>query len=102
MLSQIVGTVDSYSAAVLVVFFITLCIVMSITIGKRRSKRELEMQFAIDKQKLANEDKINERTNQRVHEVEMTKLAFDKDVQYKRIETGLIEGTRVVNNHHNG
>lgn len=102
MFSQIVGTVDWNSAAVLMVLFITLCIVSTAGIAKRRSRRELQMQFEIDKLKLLNADKENERVNQRQHEIEMTKLAFDKDVQYKRIDSGLIEGTKVVNNHHNG
>lgn len=96
MLSQIVGVVDWNAAAVLCVAFITVCVVVTTAIGKRRGKRELEMQFEIDKEKLRNEDKAGERVNERQREFDLTKLAIEKDIQFKRIETGLIEGTKVV------
>ena len=93
MLSQIVGQVDFNSAAVLCVAFIAMCIAITTAIGKRRSKRELEMQFEVDKQKLRNDDEANKRQNQRQAELELAKLATERDVQFKRIDSGLIEGS---------
>lgn len=92
MLSQIVGTVDWNAAAVLCVLFITVCIPTVAAIAKRRSKRELEMQFEIDQQKLRNEDAVSKRVNERQHELDMAKLSTERDVQFKRIDSGLIEG----------
>ena len=45
MLASIVGQVDSYSVAVLIAIALALCIILTTAIGKRRSKRKLEMQF---------------------------------------------------------
>lgn len=93
MLSKIVGTVDWNSAAVLIAIAITLCIVITAAIAKRRSKTELNMQFEIDQQKLRNEDAVSKRNNDRQHEFDMAKLATERDVQFRRIETGMIEGS---------
>lgn len=96
MLSQIVGQVDFNSAAVLCVAFITMCIAVTTAIGKRRSRMELNMQFEIDKQKLRNADEESKRNIQRQHEFDLAKLATERDVQFKRIDSGLIEGPKVV------
>lgn len=94
MLAQLVGQVDYNSAAVLCVAFITICIAMTTAIGKRRSKKELDMQFAIDKQKLHNEDEANKRQNQNNLEFKLAEISTSRDVQFKRIDSGLIEGTK--------
>lgn len=94
MLAQIVGQIDYNSAAVLCVAFITICIAMTTAIGKRRSKKELDMQFAIDKQKLHNEDEASKRQNQANLEYKLAEIATSRDIQFKRIENGLIEGVK--------
>lgn len=91
MFSQLIGSVDANAAAVLCILFITLCIVFTTMVGKRRGKRELQMQFDIDKVKLKNEDLEKMRNNERLREYDMAKLSTERDVQFKRIETGLIE-----------
>jgi hypothetical protein len=102
MLSYIVGQVDWNSAAVLCTFFITVCIITTAQVAKHRSKRELEMQFEVDQLKLRNDDAANKRQQDRVHEFDMAKLATERDVQFKRIESGLIEGTKVVKSNFDG
>ena len=92
MLAQIVGPVDWNAAAVICVAFITICIIITSSVMHRRSKRELEMQFEVDKEKLHNEDEANKRTNQPQLEYELAKLATVRDVSFKRIDQGLIEG----------
>lgn len=94
MLSSIVGQVDWNAAAVLCVAFITTCVIITTFVGIRRSKRELEMQFQIDKQKLHNEDEANKRQSQANLEYKLAEIATSRDVQFKRIDSGLIEGTK--------
>lgn len=96
MFAMIVGSVDWNSALVLCVLFIVIGVVATGLVAKRRSRMELEMQFKVDMQKLANEDKDKERVNQRAAEFELMKLSTEKDIQFRRIETGLIEGSKVV------
>jgi hypothetical protein len=92
MFSQIIGSVDVNAAAVLCVMAIAVCIMATTFIGKRRSGAELKMQFEVDKTKLHNEDAANKRQNDRQLEYDLAKLATERDVQFRRIETGLIEG----------
>lgn len=98
MFSWLIGSVDVNAAAVLCILLIAICIILTTMIGKRRSRRELQMQFEIDKAKLRNEDLVSVRNNERQREYDMAKLSTERDVQFKRIETGLIEAK--VNQHY--
>lgn len=92
MLAQIVGNVDVNSAAVLIVLWIATGAAVVAFIVNYRSKQRLQLQYEIDRQKLANEDAANKRESDRQQTVSLAKLATEKDVQFRRIETGLIEG----------
>lgn len=94
MLSVIVGNVDFNAALVLCVAFVVVCIMVCSAIVKLQSKQHLDFQFEIDKMKLANEDRNLLRNNERQREYDMAKLATEKDVQFKRIESGMIEVVR--------
>lgn len=91
MLAYIVGNVDLYSAAVLCVTSVALTIMVTSILVKWKSSEELNMQFEIDKNKLRNEDLDKQRNNDRQTEYDMAKLSTEKDIQFKRIDTGLIE-----------
>lgn len=93
MFSSIVGSVDYNAAAVLCILFITICITVTTAIGRRRSKRELEMQFTIDKEKLRIQDESDRRQQQANLEYKLAEIATSRDVQFKRIDSGLIEGS---------
>lgn len=99
MLSSLVGPVDWNAAAVLCVFFIASSVAACVglgTLATRKNKRELELQYQIDQQKLANEDAANARLTQAQLERDLTKSALEKDVQFKRIDSGMIEGMKTV------
>lgn len=49
MLSNIVGTVDQNAAFVLIVMFITVCIVLTASIVKRRSRLIINNEFVLAK-----------------------------------------------------
>lgn len=90
MLASIVGNVDTYSAAVLVFLWIATAACVVSFIVNYRSKQRLQLQYEIDRQKLANEDVANKRTDMELN-VKLARIALEKDVQFRRIETGLIE-----------
>lgn len=92
MFSQLIGAVDFNSALVLCVMSIAACVILTTFIGRFRSHTTLKMQFEVDKTKLHNEDAANKRQNDRQLEYDLAKLATDRDVQFRRIETGMIEG----------
>ncbi len=99
MFSQLVGSVSMEAALVLCVMFGALAVIVVTFIGMYRSKQSLEMQFEIDKTKLHNEDMVNKRQQERTLEYDMAKLAVDRDVQFRRIETGMIEATATKSNY---
>lgn len=92
MFSWLVGQVSIEAAIVLVAMFAAIAVTMNVFLAMFRSRRSLEMQFEVDKTKLHNEDMANKRTNDRTLEYDMARLATERDVQFKRIETGMIEG----------
>jgi hypothetical protein len=92
MFSQLIGAVDFNSALVLCVMLIAACVILTTFIGRWRGAAQLRMQFEVDKTKLHNEDAANKRNNDRQLEFDLAKLAVERDVQFRRIETGMIEG----------
>jgi hypothetical protein len=92
MLNYLVGPIDINGAFVLVAMCIGGGIIFTTLIVNYRSRAQLTMQFEIDKMKLHNEDNANQRLNNMNTEVQLTRIATDRDVNIRRIETGLIEG----------
>ena len=87
------GPIDPIVAGLaMAVMFITFCIFFTSFVLRHRTHTELKMQFELDKTKLHNEDADKKRQNDRLLEYDMAKLATERDVQFRRIETGLIEG----------
>lgn len=101
MFTLIVGSpIDPVTAGLaLAVMFITLCIFATCFIAVRKSKTQLQLQFDIDKIKLRDEDAEKKRQNDRHLQTDLVKLATDKDIQYRRIETGMIEATANKSNY---
>lgn len=98
MFSWIVGSVDWNAAAVLIAMFVALCITVSAAIAKRRSRVEINNEFALAKIKLLNEDEANKRQQQRQHEFDLGKLALEKEVEIKRIDANMLTShARVIN-----
>jgi hypothetical protein len=94
MLSQIVGQVDFNSAAVLCVAFICLCVVATTLIAKRRSRP----QFELDRIRLRNEDEADKRKIEAKRDCDLARMASDREVEFKRIDSNLITShARVVN-----
>jgi competence protein ComGF len=93
--AQIIGPVDASSAAVLIVMFITLCIVVTTRIARRQSATQVANEFALAKMRLTNEAAQADRASRQAHEKELLTIASNKDVEIRRIETGLIEGNVV-------
>lgn len=83
MLSQIVGPVDQYSASVLVFAFITLCIVITTMVVKRRSRRDISNEHELAKIKQADESARSQ------YVAETTRM-----VEFKKIDQGLITSHR--------
>lgn len=91
MLANIVGNVDSNAAAVLIVFWIAAAAAIVAFIVNYRSKQRLQLQHSIDSQKLSNEDAANKRQSEQSTSIKFAQIASEKEIQFRRIDTGLIE-----------
>lgn len=79
MLAKIVGSVDQYSAIVLVALCICLCVVITSMIVKRRSRQDVSNEFELAKMK---QDAESAR--------ELYKVETDRAYKFKQIEQNLI------------
>ena len=89
MLSQLIGPVDMNAAAVLVAISITLCIIITTMVAKRRSRRELEQEFELAKIKLRDE-----------RDIKAANLQNTRDLEFKRIDQNLITSHSSSTNPH--
>lgn len=97
------GPIDPVIAGLaMAIMFITLCIFFTSFIVKHRTGRELTMQFEIDKIRLHNDDAEKKRQNDRLFETAALQMATDKDVQFRRIESGLVEHQKDKSHYDNG
>jgi hypothetical protein len=79
MLSQFVGPVDVNSAFVLVAISITLCVVVTSTLVKRRSRQMINNDFELAKMKQHDDQTVR-----------MTQIASDRDYKFKQLDQNLI------------
>lgn len=89
MLSQIVGQVDFNSATVLCVAFVCICIVLT-SIIMRRGRFVLNQEFELAKNRLRNEDEANRRQTDAKRDCELARMASEREVEFKRIDSNLI------------
>jgi len=79
MLSQFVGPVDVNAAFVLVAISITLCVVVTSTLVKRRSRQMINNDFELAKMKQHDDQTVR-----------MTQIASDRDYKFKQLDQNLI------------
>lgn len=104
MFTYIVGSpLDPFVGGLaLVALFVCGCVYATNLVWKYRSRIEINNDFTLAKIRLANEDAVSKRNNDRQLEYDLVKLATEKDVQYKRIESGMIEGKVNKSHYDNG
>jgi hypothetical protein len=100
MLAMIVGNVDVNSAFVLVVIFGAIGIVITAIVVKRRSLVEMNHEFELAKYKDRNQTDVALAQNKRAETIEMANIASKQGVEFKRIDSGMIEGTKIVKDSH--
>lgn len=90
MLSQFIGNVDVNAAGVLIAIAVTICVIVTTMVSKRRSRRAIEIDFELGKMRLQNEDAANSREVDRSREYNLAKLASEREVEFKRIDGNMI------------
>jgi hypothetical protein len=80
-LSTIVGEIDTSTAAFLSVCAIAASVVTSAIVAKFSGRLKLTQEFELEKMKLENAAAEDQRKGQRVLEIELGKIAVQRDVQ---------------------
>lgn len=94
MFTLIVGNaIDPVAGALaLGIMFITICVFVTTYIGRRRSRQEIDNEFQLAKIKQKDYAELAERQSQRTHEESLLKLDSYKQIEIRKVETGLLEG----------
>lgn len=85
MLSTLIGPVDFNAALVLCVLFVTICIIVTAMIAKRRSKLEIGNEFELAKMKQQDESKARQYG-----------LDTERQYKFKQLDQNLITSHREV------
>ena len=86
MFAWLVGNVDVPAAAVLVAMFIGIGIVSMVGIAQHMSERAYQVKM----RELENSDVQAERNVALQHDIELGKIASNREIEFKRIDTNMI------------
>jgi len=89
-IQDIIGPVDVFSAAVAIATGVGVTIITTTALA-RTPRRKLDLDYQLEKIKLANADAANARNWDVEREVKLGKIAADKQVEVARIENGMID-----------
>ena len=86
MFAWLVGNVDVPAAAVLVAMFIGIGIVSTVGIAQHMSERAYQVKM----RELENSDAQAERNVALQRDIELGKIASNREIEFKRIDTNMI------------
>lgn len=89
-IQDIIGPVDVFSAAVAIATGAGATIIVTTALA-RTPRRKLDLDFQLEKIKLANADNANERSFDVDREVQLGKIAANKQIEVARIESGMVD-----------
>lgn len=95
MFTLIVGSpIDPVAGGLaLGVMFISICVFLTNYIMKRRSRQEIDNDFQLAKIKQHDYAEFQEHQSQRAHEESLLRIDANKQIEFRKVETGLLEGT---------
>lgn len=89
-LAAIVGAIDIPAAFMLVALFVTICIVVTTMIVKRRSNLEMNNEFALAKIRLADAQTLAIDDAAKKHEQKLASQSANFRLEEQKIERGLL------------
>ncbi|SRR6266403_1473987 len=95
MFTLIVGNpIDPVAGGLaLAVMFVTICVFVTSYISVRRSRQEIDNDFQLAKIKQHDYAEYQENLSQRAHEESLLRIDANKQIEFRKVETGLLEGT---------
>lgn len=89
-IAGIIGPVDVYSAAVAIALGAGATIMVTTALA-RTPRRKLDLDYEVQKITMANADRDAARKSDVSREVQLGKIAADKQVEVSRIEHGMVD-----------
>jgi len=89
-IQDIIGPVDVYSAAVAIGFGLAITVITTTALA-RTPKRQREINFDLERLRLANTDAANARSFDVDREVKLGQIAANKQIEVARIESGMVD-----------
>ena len=90
-IASMIGPVDFYSAATAIAFAGGFTVIVSTQIAKYQNRRTTDQSFELEKLKLRNADTADARNQDVNREVELGKIAANRQVEIARIEGGMVD-----------
>lgn len=90
-IASMIGEVNMYSAGVAVAFAAGATVVSSMLVARYQSGKKRDQDFEIAKITLENNRLVNEHAKNVEREVALGKVASGRDIEIKRIESGMID-----------
>lgn len=91
MLSSLVGNVDVPAAGVLIAMFVAMAIVATTFLTLYSSKQETANKFELAKMAQDAERQVSLARENREHEKDLAKIAANREVEIRRIDSGMID-----------
>lgn len=91
MFQTITGFIDVPGAATMIVLFICIALAVTTWMATYKTDQQQQREFQIEKMKLDNSDRANERANEKELKVAMADRALKKEIEFKRIDSGMID-----------
>ena len=90
-IASVIGPVDVFSAFVAVAIILGSTIFATAMTIKWQNRHKIDQDFELARYRIEVDAQNIRRAADKVHETELAKLAMEKDIQIRRIETGMID-----------
>jgi hypothetical protein len=102
MFQYVTGNIDVPGASVMVVLFICMALAATTYMATYTSEEQQKRTFEIERLKLDNQDRQSQRVIEKETKVELGNLALKKEIEFKRIDSGMLDLKNVKSTTDNG
>lgn len=102
MMQLILGGQDPALAFAFVALTGGICVIVTAMIVKRRTTLEINNEFEIEKMRVEASDKKDTRDSSIRRDLELGKLAMQREIEFKRIDSGMVDAQLVRDNQDRG
>lgn len=102
MFRYITGDIDVPAAAVMITLFICIALAITTWMATYKTDNQQKREFEIERLKLDNSDRQSQRVIDKETKVDLASLALKKEIEFKRIDSGMLDLKNVRSTTDNG